>query len=311
MTAPSEALHRIEETRTRGGVVAIGNFDGVHAGHRALLAHAADLARREHVPWTVVSFFPPAKVLFGGAQFLSSRSEKHELLRDLGPEEVVIVPFDHDFAATPAERFVEALTALSPTAIVVGEDFRFGRDRKGATEDLGRAAPRVEVLRLVAIRGEIVKSSTIRTALEAGDLERANRLLGAPYLVAGTVVEGDRRGRTIGVPTANLETEAKKALPSGVYAVTVDVPAAGRYWAMANVGPRPTFEGPGPSLEAHLFDFDGDLYGARLSVRLHVRLRDARRFEGIDDLRAQLARDAEAARIALARSDDPPAVRPG
>jgi riboflavin kinase / FMN adenylyltransferase len=293
-------LDRIDGVRSRGAVVAIGNFDGVHAGHRALLAHAADLARRERAPWVVISFFPPAKVLFGGASYLSCRDEKHLLLRDLGPDEIAILPFDHAFAATPAERFVEALTTLAPAAIVVGDDFRFGRDRKGSTEDLGRAAPRVEVLRLVTIRGEVVKSSTIREALEHGDLERANRLLGAPYLVAGTVVEGERRGRTIGVPTANLATPPGKALPNGVYAVSVDVPGRGRYGAMANVGPRPTFEGAAPSLEAHLFEFDGDLYGQRLVVRLHARLREGRRFDGLDDLRAQLERDEASARSVLA-----------
>jgi riboflavin kinase / FMN adenylyltransferase len=299
------AGERIDEIRSRGAVIAIGNFDGVHAGHRALLGHAADLARHADAPWAVVSFFPPAKVLFGGAAYLSSREEKDLLLRELGPDEVVIVPFDHAFAATPAEDFVAALAALTPEALVVGDDFRFGRGRAGSSEDLGRAAPRVEVLRLVAIGGEVVKSSTIRGALEAGDLERANRLLGAPYLVSGRVVEGDRRGRTIGVPTANLTTPAGKALPQGVFAVSVDVPGRGRFGAMANVGPRPTFGGPAPNLEAHLFDFDGDLYGLTLSVRLHAFLRATRAFSGIDDLRAQLERDAAAAREALSLTAPP------
>ena len=300
MTATA-ALTRLEDVRARGAVIAIGNFDGVHVGHRALLAHAADLARSAGAPWVVVSFFPPAKVLFGSAPYLSSRDEKHLLIRELGPDEVVILPFDRAFAATPAERFVEAIAALSPSAIVVGDDFRFGRGRGGSTEDLGRAAPRVEVLRLVAIGGEVVKSSSIRAALEAGDLERANRLLGAPYLVSGTVVQGDRRGRTIGVPTANLATPPDKALPAGVFAVTVDVPGRGRYGAMANVGPRPSFPGQAPGLEAHLFDFDGDLYGQDLTVRLLARLRGGRRFDGLDDLREQLVRDALGARDVLER----------
>jgi riboflavin kinase / FMN adenylyltransferase len=299
--SPEGALARIEDLRTRGAVIAIGNFDGVHAGHRTLLAHAADLAQRTGVPWAIVSFFPPAKVLFGGAAFLSSRDEKHLLLRELEPDEVAILTFDHDFATTPAERFVEALAATSPSAIVVGDDFRFGRGRAGTTEDLGRAAPRVEVLRLVAIGGEVVKSSTIRAALAEGDLERANRLLGAPYLVSGSVAHGDRRGRTIGVPTANLRTPPGKALPSGVFAVTVDVPREGRYDAMANVGARPTFASEAPALEAHLFDYDGDLYDRTLTIRLHARLRAARRFAGLDDLREQLAKDAVDARAALAR----------
>ena len=301
MTAPG-APARIDDVRERGAVIAIGNFDGVHVGHRALLAHAADLARNAGAPWVVVSFFPPAKVLFGSAPYLSSRDEKHLLIRELGPDEVVILPFDRAFAATPAESFVEAIAALAPAAIVVGDDFRFGRGRGGTTEDLGRAAPRVEVLRLVAMGGEVVKSSSIRAALEAGDLERANRLLGAPYLVSGTVTQGDRRGRTIGVPTANLATPPDKALPAGVFAVTVEVPGRGRYGAMANVGPRPSFPEQAPGLEAHLFDFDGDLYGQDLTVRLLARLRGGRRFDGLDDLREQLARDAAQARAVLERA---------
>jgi riboflavin kinase / FMN adenylyltransferase len=293
------AGERIDEIRSRGAVIAIGNFDGVHAGHRALLGHAADLARHADAPWAVVSFFPPAKVLFGGAAYLSSREEKDLLLRELGPDEVVIVPFDHAFAATPAEDFVAALAALTPAALVVGDDFRFGRGRAGSSEDLGRAAPRVEVLRLVAIGGEVVKSSTIRGALEAGDLARANRLLGAPYLVSGRVVEGDRRGRTIGVPTANLTTPAGKALPQGVFAVSVDVPGRGRFGAMANVGPRPTFGGPSPSLETHLFDFDGDLYGRRLEIEFVARLRDEQRFDTLPALVERMHEDARQARALL------------
>jgi riboflavin kinase / FMN adenylyltransferase len=309
------ALHHLHEVRTRGAVVALGNFDGVHVGHRALLARAADLARREGAPWVVVSFFPPAKVLFGGAAFLASRDEKAVLLRELGADEIVIVPFDHEFAATPAESFVAALAALEPAALVVGEDFRFGRVRGGTTEDLGRAAPRVEVLRLVSLGGEVVKSSTVRAALEADDVAGANRLLGASYLVVGEVTEGARRGRTIGVPTANVMAAPGKALPSGVFAVTVDVPAgvadaggapaphgARRYGGMANVGARPSFEGPPPSLEAHLFDFAGDLYGRTVAVRLIARLRGQQRFDGLEALRAQLARDADAARSALAEA---------
>jgi riboflavin kinase / FMN adenylyltransferase len=322
---------RLADVVTRGAVIALGNFDGVHAGHRALLAHAGDLARREGAPWLVVSFFPPAKVLFGGSSYLASREEKRLLLAELGPAEIVVIPFSRECAATPAEDFVAALTALAPTAIVVGEDFRFGRGRAGATEDLGRAAPRVEVLRLVSIGGEVVKSSAIREALEEGDLARANAMLGAPYLVVGEVVAGDRRGRSIGVPTANLAAAPGKALPHGVFAVTVDVPAAAlagadarrsaapggvaldrdhdggggnggrRYGGMANVGPRPSFESEAPSLEAHLFGFAGDLYGHEVRVRLHARLRGQERFAGLDALKAQLARDAEAARVVLAQ----------
>jgi riboflavin kinase / FMN adenylyltransferase len=298
----------LHEARTRGAVLAIGNFDGVHAGHRTLLAHAAELARRGRAPLCIVSFFPPAKVLFTGSPYLCSREEKHALLAELGPDEVVIEAFDRAFAATPASAFVDAVTALEPAAIVVGEDFRFGRGRGGTTEDLGRAAPRVEVLRLVSIGGEVVKSSLVREAIQAGDLARANRLLGAPYLVIGEVEQGDRRGHTIGFPTANLRTDPGKALPPGVYAVTVEIaggpePAEARP-GMANVGTRPSFASPPPSLEAHLFDFSGDLYGRRLAVRFHAKLRDQQRFDSLDALRNQLAADELAARSALGASPE-------
>ncbi len=286
-------------------VVALGTFDGVHEGHRALIARAVAVATATGRPWLPVAFFPPPKTLFGGHPFLSSESEKHVLLVEAGlasgaaPSEVVIVPFDADFASTPAAAFVDALAARAPTALVVGEDFRFGRGRAGGVHDL-EAAGRLDVLPLVAIGDEVVKSSAIRDALDAGDVERAGELLGAPYRVSGTVVAGDRRGRTIGVPTANLAVDPRKALPVGVFAVQVDLPDGSRRGGMANLGPRPSFAGPAASLEAHVFDWDGDLYGADITVHVVARLRGQVRFADLPALRAQLAADAVAARARLA-----------
>ena len=301
-TTPTETVplrRALSELRSRRAVLALGNFDGVHLGHRALLDLALARGRALSAPLAVVSFFPPAKVLFGDARFLTSETEKHALLAEAGANEVAIVPFTRAFASTPPEAFVAALAALAPRMIVVGEDFRFGRGRSGGLDLLRGAAEHLEVVPLELVGDEVVKSSAVRTALASGDVARAAHLLGAPYRVHGPVVEGDRRGRTIGFPTLNVATDPRKALPIGVFAVRVDTPH-GRFDGMANVGPRPTFPDGAPALEAHLFDVDLDLYGSAVTVHLLVRLRAPQRFEGIDALRAQLERDAAAARGALA-----------
>ncbi len=301
-TAAAEAVpHRrsLAEVAAHRAVLALGNFDGVHLGHRALLGLAGARARALGAPLVVVSFFPPAKVLFGDARFLTSEAEKHVLLAEAGAHEVAIVPFTHDFAKTPPETFVAELAALAPQMIVVGEDFRFGRGRSGGLDLLRSAADHLEVVPLELVGDEVVKSSAVRAALTAGDVARAAHLLGAPYRVHGPVVEGDRRGRTIGFPTLNVATDARKALPIGVFAVRVDTPS-GTFGGMANVGPRPTFPDGAPALEAHLFDVDLDLYGREVTVHLLARLRAPKRFDGVESLREQLLRDAADARAALA-----------
>ncbi len=290
----------LTEATTRQAVIALGNFDGVHVGHRALLAMAATRASELGTGLLVVSFFPPAKVLFGDAQFLTSEAEKHALLAEVGATEVVVVPFTHAFAATPPEDFARAIAGLDPQVVVVGEDFRFGRARAGGLDLLRTATAHLEVVPLELVGGVVVKSSSIRTALAEGDVARAEALLGAPYRVHGTVVTGDRRGRTIGFPTANLLTDPRKALPVGVFAVQVDTPS-GRFGGMANVGPRPTFPDAAPTLEAHLFDVDVALEGRAITVHLRTHLRPPRRFDGVDALRRQLSQDATDARAALAR----------
>jgi riboflavin kinase / FMN adenylyltransferase len=293
-------LHRsLSDLARPGAVVALGNFDGVHVGHRALLAHARERASALGSPLAVVSFFPPAKVLFTGAFFLTGEAEKHALLAEAGADVVVVIPFDRAFAATPASAFTAALTAAAPAIVVVGEDFRFGRAREGGLDLLRAAVPHLEVVALELSDGVPAKSSAIRDALRRGDVEGAERLLGAPYRVTGPVVRGDQRGRTIGFPTANVATDPRKALPIGVFAVAVDTPE-GRFGGMANVGPRPTFPDGAPALEAHLFDTDLDLYDREVTVHLLKCLRPPRRFEGVAALAEQLRRDADDARAALA-----------
>lgn len=293
----------VADVAPRRAVLALGNFDGVHLGHRALLGLARARARALGAALVVVSFFPPAKVLFDGAHFLASEAEKHALLSEAGADEVAIVPFSRTFAATAPESFVADLAALAPQLIVVGEDFRFGKGRAGGLDLLRGAADHLEVVPLELVGDEVVKSSAVRAALTTGDVARAARLLGAPYRVHGRVTPGDRRGRTIGFPTLNVATDAHKALPTGVFAVRVDTPL-GRFEGMANVGPRPTFPDGAPALEAHLFDADVDLYGRDVTVHLIARLRAPQRFDGVETLRAQLALDAAAARSALAAAPD-------
>jgi len=293
-------LHRtLAGIERRGTVMAVGNFDGVHLGHRALLGRARGRADELGVALVAVSFFPPAKVLFGDARFLSSESEKAALLSEAGASEVVVIPFDRAFAATPPEDFAAAIAATRPAVVVVGEDFRFGRGRAGGLDLLRATLAHIEVVPLELTAGEVTKSSLIREALEAADVARAERLLGLPYRVSGRVVRGDQRGRTIGFPTLNVETDARKALPIGVFAVVVDTPA-GRFDGVANVGPRPTYPDGAPALEAHLFDTDLDLYGRRVTVHLLDHLRGPRRFAGLAELRAQIAHDAQAARARIA-----------
>ncbi len=287
-------------------VVVLGTFDGVHTGHRALIHHAVAVARELDRPWLPLAFFPPPKTLLAGQPFLSTETEKLVLLNEAGqaaglpPAEVVIVPFDDAFAATPALVFVRALARCEPSAIVVGEDFRFGRRRDGTVRDLAAATERLAVLPLVAIGDEVVKSSAIRAALEAGEVERAAAMLGAPYRVIGTVREGDRRGRTIGVPTANVALDPRKALTTGVFVVRVDLPDGSRQGGMANLGSRPSFDDPRAGLEVHVFDWEGDLYGAQIAVHVIARLRGQRRFADLEALRQQLAADAAMARARLA-----------
>lgn len=299
MTRAATVTHAaLTDVAPRGAVLSIGNFDGVHLGHRLLLGRMREVARERGVPSVVVTFFPPARVLFGGGQYLMTPAEKLIALQEYEPDVVVSIPFDRDFAETDKDAWLEELAALEPSLIVVGQDFRFGKGRAGGLGDLRRVAAALEAFPLLEVGGAVVSSSRVRELLGAGDVSGAGRLLGTPYLVRGVVTRGQRRGRQLGFPTANLAVPAGKALPLGVFAVRVE--ADGRELpGMANVGPRPSFPEAPPALEAHVFDFAGDLYARELNVRFVAHLRDQRSFGGADELRAQLRRDERAARAAL------------
>ena len=298
----------------RAALVSIGNFDGVHRGHQAVLGDLARLARLRDLSPVVLTFDPhPLEVLAGAAPGrLCTTARKRELVARVSPEiEVVVRRFDAELAAFSPERFAAEVLAqdLHAAVVQVGENFRFGRERAGDFAALTRLGGELGFeTRAHAMCGDgggAWSSSRVREALAAGDVDEASAVLGRPHMVSGRVLHGDQRGRTIGFPTCNLG-EPVEALPaSGVYAVLVDRVEEGQALALAkgvaNIGVRPTVAGPGarPTVEAHLFDLSADLYGAELRVHLVTRLRPEQRFAGLDALKAQIARDAEAARAAL------------
>jgi len=272
--------------------VAVGTFDGVHLGHREVI-RGAD---------TVLTFDPhPASVVskHGGPPLITTLERKAELVGSLGVEELVVIPFDGAFAQRSAQSFVDDVLVgtLQATHVSVGENFAFGHRAQG-NPDLLRADGRFEVrvVELLEIDGEIVSSSHIRGLILGGALEYAGKLLGAPYVIAGEVVHGDKRGRTLGYPTANLVPPDGFVVPGhGVYAAR----ANGRP-AAVNVGVRPQFQtGRGELIEAYLLDFDDDLYGQTLRVEFLKRLRGERRFPSVEALVEQMARDVEETRALL------------
>jgi riboflavin kinase/FMN adenylyltransferase len=296
-------------------VVTVGNFDGIHLGHQAILATVVSRARALGGWALVYTFEPhPRKVLQPDRApgLLLTLDQKLELLEEAGVDAVVVEPFTLAYAATTAEEFVRhtLYERIRPLEVYVGYDFHFGRDREGSMRMLTEMGPRlgfsVTIIPEVTVDEGDVNSTRIRELLGRGDVERAHRMLGRPYVVRGVVVEGDRRGHTLGFPTANLEPE-NEVLPSpGVYAGWLTPLDAGdprrgtRLAAVANVGRRPTFHGDGRVVpEAHCLDFKGDLYGCRVDLSFLHHLREERRFDGVDALKAQIQADAAEARRLL------------
>lgn len=294
----------------RGASVAIGNFDGVHRGHREVIRVAGEHGRRLGRPLGVVTFEPHPRELLNPAaapQRLTPLRRKAELLRDLGVERLHVLRFDERLMRVTAEDFVKGilLGEFGVAAVTTGRDFRFGHRRQGDTAllaalmgDQGLAATAVDP---VTVEGLPCSSTAIRTALAEGRLDRANAMLGYPFELEGVVRPGDRRGRTIGFPTANVHPLGRRPmLPAiGVYAVQAGLRQGGRtVWlpAVANLGRRPTFDGKSILLEVHLLEGGRDLYGKRLRVAFLERLRGEQRFSGLDELKAQIARDCERAR---------------
>jgi riboflavin kinase/FMN adenylyltransferase len=297
-----------------GAVVTIGNFDGVHRGHLALVSRARSEAAQRGVETVALTFDPhPAAVLRPEAvpAALQSLEQRVATLRAIGCDRVEVVTFDAAFAAQEPERFVEELLVgrLGAQAVVVGEGFRFGVGASGDVEllrSMGAAHGfSVHPVPLVRTDDGVVSSSVLRALLAAGDLDAVARGLGRAYTLVGEVVHGDGRGRTIGVPTANVALGEGRALPAdGVYACWASTEGAPRSPAVVNVGLRPTFDGTSRTVEAHLLVDDApDLYGQRLELTFVARIRGEERFDGPEALVARIRQDIAAAREALAGQD--------
>ena len=289
----------------RGCAVTIGNFDGVHLGHQAVIRRLGERARALGVPSLVMLFEPQPLEYFrpdaAPARLMRLR-EKLAALRAQGVDRVLCVRFGARFASVSAEAFMGQVLrdALGARLVLVGHDFRFGNRRRGDIDMLRRAGPdhgfEVDTAPTFALEGERVSSTRIRAALADGDLEAAARLLGRPYRICGRVAHGDKLGRELGVPTANIRLFRRRAPLAGIFAVTLEGVEHRPLPAVASLGTRPTVGGTALLLEVHLFDFERDIYGAQVAVEFHRRIRDERRFESLDALRAQMGRDIEAAR---------------
>jgi riboflavin kinase/FMN adenylyltransferase len=308
---------RAADAKLRRPVVTIGNFDGIHLGHQAILRTVVTRAQALSGEAVVYTFEPhPRKVLRPEAApaLLTTLEQKLELIEAAGVDAVVLEPFDLEFARTPPDVFVRQCLhqRLRPQEVYVGYDFHFGRDREGSMRLLTELGPKlgfaVTIIPEVEIEGGDVNSTRIRQLLAEGQSELAARMLGRPYSVRGLVVRGDERGRTLGFPTANLAPENEVLPAAGVYTGTLrllddgDPPAETRLRAVVNVGLRPTFQGKELRVEAHAIDWSGDLYGRRVELAFASKLRGERRFESVEALRTQIAADVDEGRRRLSAS---------
>ncbi|APR05315.1 bifunctional riboflavin kinase/FAD synthetase [Thauera chlorobenzoica] len=308
-------VHRgIPEQADTATVLTIGNFDGLHLGHQALLALLTEKARALGLPAVVLTFEPHPREYFSPADAparLASLREKLLLLGAAGVDRTHVCRFDARFAAQNAQSFIDdtLVHGLGVRHLFIGDDFRFGARRQGDFTMLQEAGRRlgfgVESMPTLSVDGERVSSSAVRSALAEADLARAARLLGRPYSIAGRVSHGDKLGRQLGFPTANIQMKHRLPPLTGVYAVGVEGLAATPIAGVANIGLRPTVTANGRArLEVHLFDWTRDCYGAHIRVHFLHKLRAERRFDSLDALRAQIAADAATARQWLQDNPD-------
>jgi len=303
----------LPEGASKSGIsLAIGFFDGVHLGHQEVIKQAVSTARAKGLIPAVMTFDPHPRVVLGhGSQYdavLTPTDDKLDLFEELGVEVAYVIRFDRPFSEVTAETFVKSLIVpLGVKATTIGFDFSFGHRGEGNAEALklyGDGELQIQVVSRVFLKNDKVSSTRIREKLEEGDCESVTELTGRPYVLKGIVVHGDARGRLLGYPTANLQPNQPYVIPrSGVYAIEIDILSETgtvdeRHNGVLNVGYRPTFDAPGGTLklEAHLLDFDGDLYGRQLALRFHSFLRAEKKFESVDQLIGQIASDAAKAR---------------
>lgn len=316
---------RIADSRERiltPTAIAIGNFDGIHRGHQKVLQPILQLSSSTngHLYPTVVSFSPHPREFFTGEKIalLTPVTEKAQILANIGIKQLVLIPFNQQLASLTPQKFVEEIIVkqLQANIVSVGEDFRFGYQRQGTAKDLVAIASRLskaEIASPLGIKVQInslyksqnhqhyhhdvrISSSLIRQALQKGDITQANYMLGRTYTLIGTVVKGQQLGRTIGFPTANLQLPSDKFLPRyGVYSVKVFFNQS-QLKGVMNIGCRPTVDGNSPTIEVHLLDWAGDLYGQTLTVSLEKFLRPEQKFSSLEALKEQITADCQAAR---------------
>ena len=304
---------RIETTQPipdtlRGAIIALGNFDGFHRGHQAVVGEAIRWAKAEGRPAIVATFDPHPMRLFvpDAAPFrLTTLDQRQDLFGAAGADAMLVIHFDASVAGMTAPEWIEAMLAhhLGAAGVVTGEDFTFGKGRSGSPAALGEVGAKFGIgARMVGAVNDAdgpVSSTRIRTALHEGDCATATRLLTRPFTIRGTVQHGDKLGRTIGFPTANLSLGHYLRPRYGIYAVKGRLPGGAVVNGAANLGIRPTFDPPKELLEPYFFDFSGDLYGQEIEVEFHAFLRPEAKFDGIDALVAQMNRDCDRARELL------------
>ncbi|HWO42704.1 MAG TPA: bifunctional riboflavin kinase/FAD synthetase [Candidatus Eisenbacteria bacterium] len=305
-----EIVHDLEHAQpgAPGSVVTIGNFDGIHLGHQALVRSAVEEAQRRGLPAVVVTFEPhPLKVLAPerAPRMLLAPEDKMELLASFGVDLVVAQRFDREFAAIEAQAFVRRYLAgrLKTKKIWVGRDLRFGRERRGSVPDLVRWGAlydyEVGIIEPILVNGARISSSEIRRMIEQGRVDEVRPMLGRHHFVSGTVVSGNQRGRDLGFPTANLSPRTEVVPLDGIYATLFEVRR--RQWpSVSSIGFNPTFPGGGKrTVETFIFDFEGDLYGESVKLFFVKRIREERKFPSVEALVAQMRQDASTARTVL------------
>lgn len=303
----------IQECRDRipASICTVGNFDGVHRAHCDLLRHVTTSAREVGAVSLLVTFDPhPARLLHPAhaPALLTTTRQKLEMVAKQGIAVTLVIPFDADFAALSPDRFVREILVsnLKVRSIYVGPDFFFGKDRKGDVTALKKLAketgPEVQVLPPLMYQDRPISSSRIRADLRDGKLESVRQMLGRPYFVDGTVVPGRKKGKELGIPTANLSLDNEIVPPDGVYATEM-IRKARRYISVTNIGSRPTFQGAGHAVETHILDFREMIYGESVRISFLARLREERRFAGGTELREQIQQDIDAARRILADAE--------
>lgn len=295
-----------------GSSLTLGNFDGIHLGHQSLLQRTVTEAKARQIPSVVVTYFPNPAVVLGKREnfkYLSSQSIKTQLIESFQIDYLIELPFTESLSKMSAEAFLEDIIIgqLHAKYIVIGYNHFFGSNRRGDYQLLKDNANKysydVELQEAVSLEGEKISSSYIRKKIESGDLRTANELLGRTFFLEGRIMEGQKRGRTIQYPTANLEIPTDVILPAiGVYACYTHVQGK-KFPSMVNVGLNPTFDGQTIHIESHIFDFSGDIYGETMQIHFVEKIRDEKKFDGIDALRGQLALDEKNSREILSRSN--------